>query len=110
MAHTEATARRFVHLSEHHHHVRQHACRLHVPVEFLALTASFANPAEDTHALLVLDHVVNYFGEQYRLAHTSPAEQAAFAAALERYQHVDGLDPGFEDLGQIGRASCRGRV
>src|ERR1017187_9896237 len=91
--------RRFVHLPEHHHHVRQHARRLHVTVKLLAFPAPFAYPAKNAHALLVLDHVVNHFGEQYRLAHARPAEQTRFAAALERHQNVDDLDPRLEDLG-----------
>ena len=72
---------------------------LHVAVEFLAFTASFADPAKDADALLVLDHVVDHFGEQYRLAHARPAEQTRFAAALDRHQHIDDLDPRLEDLG-----------
>ena len=46
----------------------------------------------------MLNHVVNHFGQQHRLAHTGAAKQAAFAAALERHQHIDGLDPRFEDF------------
>src|ERR1035437_5733395 len=99
VAHAEPAARRFVHLPEHHHHVWQHARRLHRTVEFLALTASFAYPAKNAHALLVLDHVVNHFGEQYRFAHAGPAEQTRFAAALERHQYIDNLDSRLEDLG-----------
>ena len=78
-------------------------------IEFFAFTASFADPAKDAHALLVLDHVVNHFGEQYRLADTRPAEQARFAAALERHQHIDDLDPRFEDFGFGGTPRQRRR-
>ena len=102
VAHAEAASRRFVHLPEHHHHVRQYARRLHVAVEFLALTASFADSAKNADAVLVLDHVVDHLGEQDRFAHARPAKQTGFAATLERHQHIDGLDPRFEDLGLGG--------
>src|ERR1039458_5166212 len=52
VAHAEPAARRFVHLPEHHHHVRQHARRLHVTVKLLAFPAPLAYPAKDPHALL----------------------------------------------------------
>ncbi len=105
MAHAKPATRRLVHLPEHHHHVRQHACRLHVPVKFLSFTTSFAYSAKNAYALLVPDHVVNHFGEQYCLTHSRPAEQARFAAALERHQHIDDLDPRLEDLG-LGGTPC----
>ena len=109
-AHAKAAARRFIHLPVHHHHVRQYACRLHAAVKFLAFPASLADPAENADTLLVLDHVVNHFGEQYRLAHSRPAEQTRFAAALERHQHIDGLDARLEDLGLGGTPFQGGRV
>ena len=48
---------------------------------------------------MVPDHVVDHLGEQYGLADARPAEQAGLAAALQRRQHVDDLDAGFEYLG-----------
>ena len=105
VAHAETAARRLVHLPEHHHHVRQYAGLLHVAVKFLPFTTAFADPAKNAYALLVPDHVVNHFGEQHRLAHARPAEQARFAAALERHQHIDDLDPRLEDLG-FGGTPC----
>ena len=107
-AHSEPGARRFVHLSVNHHHVWQYARRFHVVVEFLAFTTSFAYPAKNAHPLLVLDHVVDHFGEQYRLANTRSAEQAGFAAALDRHQHIYYLDAGFKDLG-LGGTPCQCR-
>ena len=77
-------------------------------VEFLAFTTSFAYPAKNAHPLLVLDHVVDHFGEQYRLAHARSAEQAGFAAALDRHQHIYYLDAGFKDLG-LGGTPCQCR-
>jgi len=95
----EPAAWRLVHLSEHHHHVRQYTCLLHVTVKFLAFTTPFTYPAKNAYALLVPDHVVDHFGKQYSLANSRPAKQAGFAAALERHQHIDDLDACFEDLG-----------
>jgi hypothetical protein len=54
---------------------------------------------------VVPDHVVDQLSEQHRLAHAGTAEQARFAAALERHQHIDGLDPRLEDL-RFGGTSC----
>ncbi len=82
VAHAESAARRFVHLAEDHHHVRQHAGFLHVAVEFLAFATTFANAAKKAYALLVPDHVVNHLGEQHRLAHARPAEQSRLTAPL----------------------------
>jgi hypothetical protein len=97
-AHAETGARWLVHLPVHHHHIRQHARVLHATMQFLAFTAAFTDPAKNADALLVLDHVVNHFGEQNRLADPGPAEQARFAATLDRHQHIDDLDPCLKDL------------
>ena len=108
VAHAEPAARRLIHLAEHHHHVRQHAGRLHVAVKLFPFATTFADAAKNADALLLPDHVVDHFGEQYRLAHARPSEQARFAAAFERHQHVDDLDPRLEDLG-FGGTSCQRR-
>ena len=102
-------ARRLVHLAEHHHHVRQHAGFLHVAVKLLAFATAFADAAENAYALVVPDHVVDHFGEQHRLAHARPAEQARLAAALQRHEHIDDLDARFEDLGLGGTPRQRRR-
>ncbi len=99
MADAKARAGRLVHLREDHHHVGQHTGGLHLAVQFLAFARSFADAAEDTHTLLVADHVVDHLGQQHRLADAGAPEQARLAAALQRREHVDGLDTGLEDLG-----------
>ena len=109
VTHAETAARRLVHLPEHHHHVRQYAGLLHVTVKLLALATTFADAAENAYALLVLDHVVDHFGEQHRLAHAGPAEQTRFAAALQRHQHIDDLDARLKDLGLGGTPRQRRR-
>jgi hypothetical protein len=98
MADAEARTGRFVHLAEHHHHILQHACRLHVAIELFAFATAFADAAENTHPLLLPDHVVDHLGEQYRFTHTRAAKQARFAAAFQRHQHVDNLDAGLEQF------------
>lgn len=57
----------------------------------LESTAGFAG--------LIPSHVVNHFGEQYRLAHARPAEQSRLAATFERHEHIDDFDPCLKDLG-----------
>ena len=57
---------------------------------------------------VVPDHVVDHLGEQHRLAHARPAEQARLAAALQRHQHIDDLDARLEDLG-LGGTPCQRR-
>ena len=108
VAHAEPAARRLVHLPEHHHHVRQHAGFLHVAVKLLAFATTFADAAKNADALLVPDHVVDHFGEQHRLAHARSAEQSRLAAALQRHEHIDDLDPRLEDLG-FGGTPCQRR-
>ena len=109
VSHAEAAARRFVHLAEHHHHVRQHAGFLHVAIKFLAFAAAFADAAEDAHAFMMPDHVVDHLGEQHGLAHARAAEQSGLAAALQRRQHIDDLDAGLEYLGFGGAPRQRRR-
>jgi hypothetical protein len=106
----ENGARRLVHLAENHHHVRQHAGRLHLAVKLLAFAAAFADAAENAHALVVADHVVDHLGQQDRLAHARAAEESRLAAALQRHEHIDDLDARFEDfrLGGTSRQRWRG--
>src|SRR5665213_4445807 len=85
MADPEATAGRFIHLTENHHHVRQHSSCLHVVVQLLTLAASLADAAEDTDAVVMSDHVMNHLGQEHGLANTGAAEESGFAAALERH-------------------------
>jgi hypothetical protein len=108
VAHAEPAARRLVHLAEDHHHVRQHAGLLHVAVKLLAFATAFADAAKNADALLVPDHVVDHFGEQHRLAHARPAEKSRLAAALQRHEHIDDLDPRLEDFG-LGGTPCQRR-
>ena len=44
-------------------------------------------------------HVVNHFGEQYRLAHARPAQAGPlFAAAFQGHQHINDFDARLEDF------------
>ena len=67
-------ARRLIHLAVDHHHVLQHARLFHAAVELFAFAAALADAAENAHALLVPDHVVDHLGEQHRLANARAAE------------------------------------
>ena len=108
MANAETGARRLVHLTEHHDHVRQHASVLHLLVKLLTLTTAFADAAKNAHPFVLPDHVVNHLGEQHRLAHTCPAEQSRLAAALQWHENIDGLDARFEGF-RLGGSSCQRR-
>jgi hypothetical protein len=61
--HAEPAAWRLVHLAEQHDHGRQDASILHLAVKLFALAAAFANTAENAHAFVVPDHVVDHLGE-----------------------------------------------
>ena len=98
LADAKAAAGRLVHLTEHHHHVLEHAGGLHVAVQLFAFTAALADPAENADALPMADHVVNHFGEEHCLAHAGSAKQARLSAALQRHQDIDGFDAGLEDF------------
>ena len=109
MTHPEAAARRLIHLAEDHHHVGQHASVFHIAVKLLAFAAAFANAAKNADPFLVPHHVVNHFGEQHRFANPRTAKKPGLAAALQRHQHVDGLDAGLEDFRPGGAARQRRR-
>src|ERR1700691_4952731 len=74
MANTEAAAWRLVHFAEPHYHFRQQTGIFHFTVQLFALTAALTDPTEDTHAVVMPDHVVNHLGQQYSLADPSAAE------------------------------------
>lgn len=78
LAHAEPAARRFVHLPEDHHHVRQHPGGFHVAVKLLAFAAAFADAAKDADTFLVADHVVDHFRKQHRLAYARPRSARTF--------------------------------
>jgi hypothetical protein len=107
MADAKTAARRLVHLTEDHHHARQDAGVLHLAVELFAFAATLADAAEEADAGVVTDHVVDHLGEQHGLADARAAEQTRLAAALQRHQDIDELDPGLEDLG-LGGAPRQG--
>src|ERR1035438_4250758 len=92
LANAEPAAWWLVHLPIDHHHIGQNAGFLHIAVKLFALTATFADPTKNTNALLVPDHVVDHFGEQHSLAHTSATEEPRLAAALQGHQYIDNLD------------------
>ncbi len=109
VSHAEAAARQLVHLAEHHHHVGQHARRLHFPIQFLALATALPDAAEKTDPLMPAHHVVNHFGEENCLADARAAEQSCLATALERHEHVDRLDTRLKDLGLCSALGEGGR-
>ena len=85
----------------------KHAGGLHPAIELFAFAAALADPAENAHPFLMPDHVVDHLGEQHRLADARAAEQARLAAALQRHEHIDGLDARLENLGFGGTLGQR---
>src|SRR5208282_711926 len=104
MTDAEPGARRFIHLAEYHHHVRQYAGFLHRVIKLLAFTTPLANAAEYADSLVMADHVVDHFGQQHRLADACPAEKPCLAAALQRHKYVDDLDASLKDF-RLGRTA-----
>src|ERR1035438_2499965 len=98
-ANAKPAARRFVHLAVDHHHVVQNPSVFHTAIKFFAFTATLPDSTKNAHALLMADHVVNHFGEEYGFPDTRATEQSSLASALQRHEHVDCLDTRLEDLG-----------
>ena len=99
VTHSESRAGRFIHLAEYEDHRIENAGLLHFPVDFLPLSATFPNAAEEAHPASLLDSVVDYFHDEDGFAHPSPAEQACFPPSFQGAQDIDDLDARFQDLG-----------
>ena len=104
MSDAKTRAGRLVHLAEHQHRLVENAGGLDFAIELLAFAAALADAAEYADAAMMADHVVDQLHDQHGLADACSAEQAAFAAALERGENIDRLDAGDEQLGG-GRAA-----
>jgi hypothetical protein len=91
-------ARGFIHLPVDHHHIVEDTRIPHGAIELFSFAASLANATENTHALLVPDHIVDRFGKQNCLAYPGPTEQACFATAFQGHKDVDCLNACLEYL------------
>src|ERR1700733_6016504 len=98
VAYPKAAARGLIHLAIDHDHILEYTGGFHTTVELLAFAATLANAAKNAHPLLVPNHVVDHLREEHRLADAGAAEQTGLAAALQRYEDIDGLDTGFKNL------------
>jgi hypothetical protein len=99
MSDSKAATWWFVHLTKDHSHIWQNTGRLHIPVKFFTLAAALTDAAEDTHALVMLDRVVDHLTEQHGFADAGTAKQSCLPAALKRHQHIDDLDTGLKNFG-----------
>ena len=97
-AHAQARTRRLVHLPVDERDAIDHAGLRHLEPEVVALSGALADAGEDRHAAVLLGDVVDQLLDQHRLAEPGAAEEADLAAAHERGDQVDDLDPGLEDL------------
>ena len=98
-------ARRLVHLPVHHRHlgVAQRVlvddARLdHLVIEVVALAGALADAGEHRQAAVLFGDVVDELEHVHGLADAGAAEQADLAALGERYQQVDDLDAGDQEV------------
>ena len=109
-ADAQARARRLVHLPVDERDAVDHAGLRHLEPEVVALAGALADAGEHRHAAVLLGDVVDQLLDQHRLAEAGAAEQADLAAAHERRDQVDDLDPGLEDLRLRGELAELRRV
>src|SRR5690606_33947424 len=76
-------------------------------IQLLRLAIAFTNAAEDAHAPVLTDHVVDHFHDQHGPADPGAPEETGFSAAFERRKQVDRLDARTEDL-RPGRLLTQG--
>ena len=94
----QSRARRLVHLPVDERDLVDHARLLHLEPEVVALARALADAREDRDAAVLPGDVVDQLLDEDGLADARAAEQADLAAADERGDQVDDLDPGLEDL------------
>lgn len=104
MAHPQAGAGLFIHLTEHEDRLFQHPTLGDLAVEILRLSGAFSDATEDAGALVSAGHVVDEFHDEHRLADPGSPEEPRLAPTLEGSKHVDHLDTGLERLG-FGRST-----
>ena len=80
----ETDSRGFVHLSENHDGLVQNACSLHFPVQFLGLSAPFADSAEQAQPVVFAHNIMDHFGDQDGLADACTTKEACLSAAFQR--------------------------
>ena len=97
---------RLVHLAEAHHGAVDDLLAraadlglLHFEPEVIALTGAFADAGEHREPAMHGGDAGDQLGEDDRLAQPGAAEEADLAAADERREQVNDLDPGLELLG-----------
>ncbi len=103
--HTQAVARRLVHLAVHHGHFRlldvvelDHTRVDHLVVEVVAFAGALAHAGEHRQAGVLGGDVVDEFKHVDGLADAGAAEQADLAALGERANQVNDFDAGFQQV------------
>src|SRR5690606_25570543 len=101
----QTVAGRFVHLTEHHGHLRllelvelNHAGFGHFVIEVVAFASTLTHTRKHRQTTVSLGNVVDEFKHVHGLAHTGTAEQTDLTALRERADQVNNLDAGFEQL------------
>jgi len=104
--HPQAGARRLVHLAEDHDGLVEDALAgvadlrlLHLQPDVVALARPLADAGEAGVARVEAGEAGDQLLDDDRLADARAAEEAGLAAAHQRAEEVDDLDPGLEELG-----------
>ena len=89
-------------MSENHDSGIQNTSLFHLAIEFLSLSASLANTAEEAHSFVLTNHIIDHLHNENRLADTSPSKQSCFPAAFKRREEINGLDTGDKNFRRRG--------
>ncbi len=107
-SHASASARHFVHLSEHERGLIQNAGVLHFVIQVVTLAHALADTGEDRVTAVLSGDVVDQLLNEHGLTDTGAAEETDLSALNERSEEVHRLDTGLEDF-RSGRLLGKGR-
>ena len=82
----------------------------HLPKQVVALAGTFSDSGEHRETVVSLGDIVDKFHNQDGLAHSCTSEKADLAALHIRFQQVDDLYAGIEDLLSSGQVVELGRL
>src|SRR3984957_13244556 len=74
----------------------------------MAFAGAFPDSRKDRDAFVFLDHGVDQFHDEHRLADASAAEHGGFAALSERREKIDHLNAGLDHRARRGLVFERG--
>ena len=101
-AHAPPRTRRLVHLAEDQHGSVENTRLAHLQQQLVPFARALADASEHRDAGVGLDHGANQLHDDHGLADPGATEHGGLAAARDRREQVDHLDPSLE---QLARAS-----